>query len=1131
MGRRSPNVMPGRRRSNVQLCIRVLLLDDQYQTFFIDSKCTGLDFFALVCNELDLLERDFFALRFQDTNQQLFWMDPVETVKKQLKSSPEADCYLCVKYYVADPCSLREELTRYFFFLQVKRDIFQGRIMATRSMAPTLFACLLQSELGDYSSDDLHPDYVHEFEFVAGQSLDLEAEAEQVHRTLSGLVPSDAEKKFLDKAKWLPLYGVDLHPVKGAVGTALQIGISQVGIAVFQNATRVSFFHWPKINKVQFKRKFFILQVVETKVNQLKYKFLTSSERSAKELWKCAVEQHCFFRRIVIDPNDDFSRGGGLLRSGSKFRYTGRTEFQVRQSLRAVNREQPHFTRIDSRHFRRSLPPALHLPTVGHHWRSHRGLTINDNPHSKALKLSRKQSSAENHHHESLFLRLSRPLRRSTGPETPNASTNRKASNKSKSESTGLGQSGGHARVQKTVSTPSFWLRKVRRARTPDECPLSQSLGPLYASPVKTPTKGGSMKSTGEHSNNDWGTPMTTRSTESTQRFTMPWCDEPEPLQASPPAPPQAGQESNSRQTSPKISDLYCTQRNELMKRQQRQQAKAPQQSQGHTRAKSLGSGMTAAQDFTDDYAVPRPQPAAPPPPSSSLNATGHTSPAHHYQQQQHKKLARSPIAGGQRQCLEVLQPLPPRPKSAEGAHSNTNHGSGRTRLFSSGSGVPGGGEWPWRNSATPTPGDPASAADSPGLEPDYLLEESVSDEAHKRYMKKLWDDMAYADSPPPIDLNVKPRVVTRRTSGSAIKARRLGARSAVLTGTEADKVARTVGISSRYSSGDPEGTAAGGGGEAFPGLSRQAASSSGLFQPGCSDTLPAIPKRNSGAGDKRRGISARDRRASVLGVQLFAKSPPRQQSSDGEVKKAVFSASSVEDGEGHVTDSPRHLQHNQHHTERQQQEDHTRNASTGTDGVETDGNDVVESSGTFEMRSPLQHRITDVDIAQVRLRKHAALTKKRSLPLYLHRKEPGDDDDEDDDDEEEEDDGNESDFGYLPGDEPLGNSGNSGSGDVVMSRNNRHSGKRNNKGDLHKTGGGAPHPVIAQLKDMDYKVVNGRIASFGSAISDDVFAETSPNATSGKGTVGCSEFTEICPGVGSDQQQVPAEDRWFESP
>ena len=50
--------------------------------------------------------------------------------------------------------------------------------------------------------------------------------------------------------------------LQGAAGAALQIGISQSGIAVFQNATRVSFFHWPKISKVQFKRKFFIVHVI-----------------------------------------------------------------------------------------------------------------------------------------------------------------------------------------------------------------------------------------------------------------------------------------------------------------------------------------------------------------------------------------------------------------------------------------------------------------------------------------------------------------------------------------------------------------------------------------------------------------------------------------------------------------------------------------------------------------------------------------------------------------------------------------------------------------------------------------------------------------------------------------------------
>ena len=32
-----------------------------------------------------------------------------------------------VKFYVPDPSHLQEELTRYLFYLQIKRDIFSGR--------------------------------------------------------------------------------------------------------------------------------------------------------------------------------------------------------------------------------------------------------------------------------------------------------------------------------------------------------------------------------------------------------------------------------------------------------------------------------------------------------------------------------------------------------------------------------------------------------------------------------------------------------------------------------------------------------------------------------------------------------------------------------------------------------------------------------------------------------------------------------------------------------------------------------------------------------------------------------------------------------------------------------------------
>jgi hypothetical protein len=53
---------------------------------------------------------------------------------------------LKVKFYSSEPNSLREELTRYQFFLQLKQDIVQGRLDCVYQTGVELSALALQCE-------------------------------------------------------------------------------------------------------------------------------------------------------------------------------------------------------------------------------------------------------------------------------------------------------------------------------------------------------------------------------------------------------------------------------------------------------------------------------------------------------------------------------------------------------------------------------------------------------------------------------------------------------------------------------------------------------------------------------------------------------------------------------------------------------------------------------------------------------------------------------------------------------------------------------------------------------------------------------------------------------------------------
>lgn len=326
---------------------KVILLDGSEYGCEVEKRSRGQVLFDKVCEHLNLLEKDYFGLTYRDMENQKNWLDPSKEIKKQIRSGAWQFSFN-VKFYPPDPAQLSEDITRYYLCLQLRDDIVSGRLPCSFVTLALLGSYTVQSELGDYDPDEYGSDYVSEFRFAPNHTKELEDKVIELHKSHRGMTPAEAEMHFLENAKKLSMYGVDLHHAKDSEGVEIMLGVCASGLLIYRDRLRINRFAWPKVLKISYKRNNFYIKIRPGEFEQFESTigFKLPNHRAAKRLWKVCVEHHTFFRLLLPEaPPKKF------LTLGSKFRYSGRTQAQTRRASALIDRPAPYFERSSSKRY------------------------------------------------------------------------------------------------------------------------------------------------------------------------------------------------------------------------------------------------------------------------------------------------------------------------------------------------------------------------------------------------------------------------------------------------------------------------------------------------------------------------------------------------------------------------------------------------------------------------------------------------------------------------------------------------------------------------------------------------------------------------------------------------------------
>uniref|UniRef100_A0A8C0F592 protein-tyrosine-phosphatase n=1 Tax=Bubo bubo TaxID=30461 RepID=A0A8C0F592_BUBBB len=280
-------------KTRSEIICNVHFLDGSVQSFKVNKQDTGQILLDMTYNQFGVTEKEYFGLQQNETSvDSPRWLEPNKPIRKQLKGGFPCTLRFRVRFFIPDPNTLQQEQTR-----MCKALLSQLHILANYA---------LLAQLGDYNAS-VHPSgYLSNYNFIPEQNKDFLTKVESLHEQHSGLKQSEAESCYINIARTLEFYGVELHSGRDLHNLDLMIGIASGGIAVYRKLICTSFYPWVNILKISFKRKKFFIQQRQKHNESREHivAFNMLNYRACKNLWKSCVEHHTFFQAKKSLPHE-----------------------------------------------------------------------------------------------------------------------------------------------------------------------------------------------------------------------------------------------------------------------------------------------------------------------------------------------------------------------------------------------------------------------------------------------------------------------------------------------------------------------------------------------------------------------------------------------------------------------------------------------------------------------------------------------------------------------------------------------------------------------------------------------------------------------------------------------------------